>query len=580
MINKNLLVTILIILFFLPVSAQDKKQDQALKREITLYNPYKPSIQQSRKISYFPDMNDTSKVQPVFRYNVTAEPFMPEYSISPIKAASLLPDPLSKLYKSYLNAGFGNYLSPFAEISISNERSKKGSIGFYARHYSTNGKIELPNLKKVFAGYMDNSASLYGQRNFRKTLLEGSVNYTGKTRYAYGYDPSYLLYDPARKDIKRGYNNVGTDFKLSSLNIDSADLSYDFNLAYNYFFTNDNISQNGFGFNGLMAKMYQGFYVGSGLSFDYFTMPADISAQSKYIASVSPFVKKRNEQWFFKLGAQLVLERNMTSEAVMHFYPDINFGFDVVPSYIRFFAGLSGKLEENEPMSVIDKNPFLFSNKKLLSLPNTDHQLVISTGLKGNTGFGGSYLVSASYSVIKDMLFFSNIVNDTITPPSYGNLFAVIPDDVDLLNVHGEINGKISDKLSFYGEANYYQYTMTSYEYAWDKPEWDGKLGLKYNLRNKIVAGIDLTGLGLRHEIINGYEPPAPLSQLDPPVPGPRLITDLPAHFNLNFSAEYRYSKILSFWTKLNNISTDRYYERAFYPSQRFLFMLGFTYSL
>ena len=30
---------------------------------------------------------------------------------------------------------------------------------------------------------------------------------------------------------------------------------------------------------------------------------------------------------------------------------------------------------------------------------------------------------------------------------------------------------------------------------------------------------------------------------------------EMPAHFNLNLSAEYRYSKILSLWAKFNNIS-------------------------
>jgi hypothetical protein len=440
--------------------------------------------------------------------------------------------------------------------------------------------VELPNLRKVFAGYMDNNASLYGRKFFRKALLEGSLDYTGKTRYAYGYDPSFLAYDPSKKDIKRNYNAAGASIGLSSLNLDSANFSYDFDLAYNYFFTKDNISQNGVLFNGLMAKTYNGFYAGSGLLLDLYSMPADISLESRYIAGISPFIKKRSDQWYFKLGLQLMLERNMTSQAVMHFYPDVNLGFDIVPAYIRFFAGLSGKLENNDPMSVVDRNPYLFSNKKLLSVPNTDHQLIISAGLRGNTGLNGSYLVSASYSVIKDMLFFSNIVNDTLTPPSYGNLFAVIPDDIDLLRIHGEMNGRINDNLSFYGEANYYQYTMTSFEYPWDKPAWDGKLGLKYNLRDKIIAGLDVTGQGMRHEVINGYILPVSQGPLEPPAPGARTVTDLPAHFNLNFSAEYRYSKILSFWARLNNISTDRYFEWAFYPSQRFLFMFGFTYSL
>jgi outer membrane receptor protein involved in Fe transport len=60
----------------------------------------------------------------------------------------------------------------------------------------------------------------------------------------------------------------------------------------------------------------------------------------------------------------------------------------------------------------------------------------------------------------------------------------------------------------------------------------------------------------------------------------PRVELVLPVHVNLNLNAEYRYSKILSFWIKLNNITNSRYYEWAFYPSQGLMFMLGIKYSL
>ena len=175
MINRNIIIAVLLIFSLLPVNAQVKKQDSGLKREVTLYNPYKPSLPDSKKRSFLPEINDTSKIRPSFHYDVNSTPFLPDYSISTIKAAALLPDPLPKLYKSYVNIGIGNYFSPLAEISITNERSKKGSIGFYGRHFSTNGRIELDNGRKAFAGYMDNDVSLFGRRFFRKNILEGSL---------------------------------------------------------------------------------------------------------------------------------------------------------------------------------------------------------------------------------------------------------------------------------------------------------------------------------------------------------------------------------------------------------------------
>ena len=152
-----------------------------------------------------------------------------------------------------------------------------------------------------------------------------------------------------------------------------------------------------------------------------------------------------------------------------------------------------------------------------------------------------------------------------------GNYFMPIVDLGNIFNLHGEINGKISDKLLFNGSANIYNYNFENK--PWNKPAWDAMFGLDYNLRDKILAGVELMATDKRTNAINadyhsknaGYT----LREIE-----------MPSHFNINLKAEYRYSKILSFWLKCNNISFDDYYEWAFYPSHRFLFMAGFSYSL
>jgi hypothetical protein len=581
MIKRNIIVPVFLLFSLLPVSAQVKKQETGLKREVTLYNPYKPSLPESKKKSFLPDMNDTSKVRPNFRYEINTTPFVPEYTISPIKAASLLPDPLPKLYKSYVNIGLGNYITPLAEVSITNERSKKGSIGFYGRHFSTNGKVELDNGRKVFAGYMDNDVSLFGRKFFRKSLFRSSVDFSQKIRYAYGYSPfNPLLIDvsPPKRYLRMRYNNLGAKASLSSLTLDSTSFSYDFNVYYNFFYDTKNLFQHSAGITGMMAKSYEEFYVGSGISYDYYRLSDFLYSDPKYIFSISPFIKKSAEQWSFKLGIQALLDKNETVSAKLHVYPDINFSFNIIPTYIRFFVGLSGKLEKNEPSKIISENPFLLGNGSLFKLPNTNHKLIVLTGLKGNTGIGGTYMVSASYSLIDKMLFYSNIIfPDSIFTPDRGSFFSALTDDVELFNVHGEMSGAINDKLSFNGMVNLNKYTLSNFDYAWNKPGWDGKLGLKYNLRDKIIAGMDISVQGMRRLIINGENISATTVL---PLKNPAEIIKMPAHFNMNLSAEYRYSKILSIWTKLNNISYNSYYEWAYYPSQNFLFMLGFTYSL
>ena len=75
MIKRNLIVPVFILFSLLPVNAQVKKQETGLKREVTLYNPYKPSLPEFKKRSFLPDMNDTSKVRPDFRYDIKYNPF-------------------------------------------------------------------------------------------------------------------------------------------------------------------------------------------------------------------------------------------------------------------------------------------------------------------------------------------------------------------------------------------------------------------------------------------------------------------------------------------------------------------------
>lgn len=575
--KKIFSILFLVFLFLLPLSAQTAEQD--LSREVTLYNPYKPSLPDFRKRSYMPDIIDTAKLNPDFTYDITTRPFTPEYTISPIKPASLLPDPLPKLYKSFVRFGIGNFLTPLAEISITNERSKKQAIGLYGRHFSTNGNVILQNGDEAFAGYMDNDVSLFGKKFFRENFLEGSIDFSQKLRYAYGYDTSIMDYDPEKKEIRLGYNNLGADLSFASLTLDSTSFSYEFGLNYDYFYNTNSKYQHDIGLTGMMAKKFEGFYIGSELEFQYAILPKSIYDKSKYIFSLSPFARKSTPQWNFKAGLQLLLDRNLTSGPEFHIYPDAYFSFSIVPSYVRFYAAVNGKLERNEPKKIIEENPFLIRDGTLFMLPNTNHSLIVSAGLNGNTGIGGTYLVSGSYSFIDDILFYSNLVNtwDFITSQK-GNLFIPLADDAEVLNIHGEISGPVKDKISYKAVGNWYKYSLAKNDFPWNKPEWDATIGLKYNLRNKIIAGADITALGKRKLALTYLEMGFPdMTYHNVLVP---LSGSQPVHVNINLSAEYRYTKILSFWLRLNNIAFNEYYEWAFYPAQRFIAMVGFSYSL
>lgn len=558
--------------------AYGQGEQEGPRREVTLYNVYKPSLSENRKRSFLPMITDTARITPDITYNVTTKPFYPEYRISPLKAATLQPDPLPKLYKSHITLGAGNYYTPFAELSITNERSKKNALGFYARHFSTNGKVKLDNDEKVFAGYMDNDASIFGKKFFRTSILEGSIDYSQKTRYAYGFNTADTTGAweprPENRDIRRVFQDIGATASYKSISTDSSDLAYNIDLGYDLFMYKEDLMRHQASFAGLFAKEVKGFYGQLGAGFDYYYTSGGV-VSPEFTVSLSPGISKKSQLWNFRLGADLVYDRDFsyaagydtlgTVKEGVKIYPDIRFGFSIMPTYMDFFLSLTGKLDKNTPQNVIVDNPY---TNNIFQQRNTDYSMIAAAGFSGNNGIGGNYLVSAAYSMVKDMIFY------VTKEPGPGRYFYSVYDDVDLLNLHGEIDGEITDKLSFSGSGNWYQYNTVRLVAAPNKPNWDAEFGLKYNLRDKILAGIDVSAIGKR--TLSGYTNVEMAFYLPPP---PVPLTE-PAHLNLNFSAEYRYTKILSFWLKANNIGVNRYNEYAYYPTQRFLFMLGFSYSL
>jgi hypothetical protein len=360
-------------------------------------------------------------------------------------------------------------------------------------------------------------------------------------------------------------------------------------MKYNYFYQNSNLWQNNFELKGFGAKEYKSFYVGSGLDINIFKSSPFLNGNIRKILSISPFISKRSSLWSFKLGIQLLAETSQenllsitTSEDNkdrVHLYPDMNFSFNVVPVYVNFFAALNGKLENNQPLKIINENPFLQASGILFNLPNTDNELIVNAGFHGSAGTEGSYLISASYSVINDMVLYKNNHILIETPPVYetGNLFIPVVYNAELLNIHGELKTEHTEKISVILIGNYYKYTLASNDYAWNKPDWDARLGVKYNLRNKILASAELSAIGRRKAGLLSYEPESPSSGI---YVSKKSVFEMSSHLNLDLSAEYRYTKILSFWFKLNNISYNRYNEWLFYPSLRFMGMVGFTYSL
>lgn len=541
-------------------------QDESIRRSVTLYNPYKPTLQEASKRAFLPATDDTTTVNVSFRYDFTPGSFVPEYEVSPIKSAVLSPDPLPELKKGYVSLGMGTYLSPYMEISVSNGRSRTGTIGLFTRTYGSAGKIELANDARVYAGFLDNQALLYGKKYFRRSRLDSDIDFRQMTRHAYGYDPDVTGYDPVKREIRSLYFDVTGKARYFTMEPDSSDLNWDATLRYNLFSrTSDGIQHNP-GITASGGTEMFGFYGGLNAEYDLYLFTKGIDYKARNLLSLAPYITRGNNEWRFRFGVKVAADIKENHDPLvggerklyMHFYPDVSFTFRVIPRFLRFTAAIDGSLENNQARNTAYANPFMMPGDTLYNLRSTDNQLRITAGLSGNMNVTASYALDVSFTMFKDLLLF---MNDTL---GVGNYFVPLYADGNLLKVRGEINYPLNPKMTLSLLGNYYGYDISGHEHAWHKPGWDGMAKFDYNLRNKIIASAALSLTGQRYAIVKA----------------PEKTVLLPFHPNLNLGVEYRYTPVLSFWIKCNNISYNRYFEWNFYPARNFMLLGGFSYSL
>ncbi|MCD4769364.1 MAG: hypothetical protein K8R35_04275, partial [Bacteroidales bacterium] len=361
------------ILFFLTVAVSGQ---EGIKREVKLYNPFKPTLSKENKINFFPGMNDTSQVVPLFQYNINPQSFMPEYEIRAIRAARLEPDPLPRLYKSYLNVGFGNYFTPVGELSIASERSRDMVAGFYFKHLSSFGNIKLDNDQEVFAGYMDNVMRMSGTKLFRSSALSGNLDFEHLRRYAYGYDTDRypVTYQEMDKDsLKIDYFNPGAEASFNSTRLDSNHLDFDFMLFYDLLYQNADYFRHSGGAEFKGGYNLDIFYANALVNYRFYNYSPLIDDRMRHIVSFEPSVNKSTALWAFKVGFKLVTDsRNIFDDpnppeykTNLYLYPDVSFRFSIIPSFMSFFVSLDGNFENNDAAGIIKINPYVITHDSI-----------------------------------------------------------------------------------------------------------------------------------------------------------------------------------------------------------------------
>ncbi len=528
------------------------------QKEVRVVKPYSPTLSGAEKIELLPSMDEQIDFTiPEISYQLYPKRYESQFRVEPIKAARMVKMPLQRLYKSQLTLGFGNYLTPLAELNINQLRSRNGTFGIHLKHHSMNGKVKLDNDLKAPAGFNENELDIYGSRFLKNSAFDYGAGASYNSYVHYGVDPE-LDTVLNREDAVEPYFTAEGKLGLHSMHADSFHVNYKASLEYHYFTHKFEQSEHGarleldldkklrvLDLAGEFGGVWLGHYP------DWDTLVGN-----QTIFWFNPSVSKGTTQWRFTAGVNIYGRVN-NEIFKPHLYPRAMFQFHMVKEVIVPYFGVDGYLEANSYRQLVEENPYIVPS---LAVRPTSHKMIGYLGLKGHVSDAVSYNLKASYSIIDDAYFY---VNDNSNPLM--NQFRVVYDDVTLGTLHGELTVEPNDSWKVFLQGNYYSYiTMVNEEHPWNKPEFDITLQARYSMGDKIILNAGIFTIGSRY--YENYN----LS----------LDVTLPLTFDLNLGMEYRYSKLLSFWVRFNNMAAQSYYLYNQYPSYKFRAMLGFSYAL
>lgn len=525
-----------------------------IKKEVEVVKPYQPVISDAYKINVLPKITDSVIIKPNFEYGITSTKVETGYDVTPIGAAKMGSPVLSKLYKTYFKLGLGNYSTTYGEIFINTLRSRKGTGGIHFNHYSSQGKLKLENDKKVFAGYSDNDASIYGKRFLKKAELFGDLNFSSKTVHHYGYKPD-LDTSLEKGAIRQNFIHFNAKGGVQSTHTDSSKLLY--RAFADYHFTQDKYKHNEHqvSLNGSFSRQFKTNFVGVNSKLDIFKRSENLDKYANALFWANPYLLLSTEEYKLNAGLSVYFAKEEDGNYIK-LYPKIDFQFNVVKDVIVPFIGLSGDVKNHAYHEIAWENPYI---RQDLVVRNTDSKLNLYGGVKGNLGSKSSYIVKLGVYTANNFYFY---VNDS---SRMWNQFKVVYDEGDIFNLSGELTYDATESLNFRVNANFNNYNLTREMYAWHKPKFDLTFNTRYNLRNKIIASLETYYMGKR------YAKPYQMNA---------SAIELKGAVDLNLLLEYRYTKILSGFIQFRNLAASQYEYWNQYPSQRFSVMLGMTYAL
>ena len=541
--------------------------------EYVIQGIYNPTLIDAQKIDLRPEGIDT--ILPTLPVTYSLLPTRAEIPprVDSLTAAKLnVEKALGQLYKGYVKAGFGLYSTPLGELYYDQGRNRKNGFGVHLKHLSSNGGLDDVGP----SNYSNNSVDAFYRGIIQKNEASGRLIYDRRRISYYGYPSNDSIENSiqnapeATKDrLKQFYNDLGFAARVRSINEDSSKLAHDVALEAHSYSNNSRSRETN-----IRASISAGLqekteYYHATLLIDnnaYRGYPSPDSAdfrQNGTLIGLMPSVRTVGRKYFVRAGVGLYLDA--LGETTFHFFPQAYAHYALFDNILVPYVGLDGERRRNSFRSLTRENPWLNPAPRLR---NTSELFDLYGGLRGSFANNLGFDVRASFSSFDNMALFVNTPN-----PPFGDRMTAVYDEVEVTNFSGELTYSRGTDLRLSARMDVYKYTTKVQDEPWNLPPYKLTFAARYSLRDKLVLKAEALFLARRP----AFRAPEPTS--DSTIVAVSTRTELDGFLDLYVGAEYRYTKRLSLFLDMSNITASKYERWYRHPVQRGLIMLGATYS-
>lgn len=554
---KKTAVLILVLgLNFITISAFP----QGINEQVTVTAAFEPSIPEATKLSISPSPDETVVKLPVMSYSV--KPMQMETTLKPdnITPVKLVGEPVKKLYRNYARVGFGNYTTPYAEFFANSLRSKTYSFGVHLKHLSSSGKI------KDYAKSSNslNLIQLSGEQYTGNHTISLGAGYRRNVAHHYGFIPEETGLSITDDSLRQRFNRLNLSAGIRSNYTDPEQLNHRVGVAFNSIGDLFGTRESLIGISTRLDKRFELFdltdYQVLGLEADLrFTGYKDSTLkQSSSVISIKPFIGTEFEEYRLRLGLDFSIQVDSASKAYL--FPFAEAQVRALEDAIVITAGISGGLIRKGFDVLTDVNPFVQS---VLPLKYTRERFTFYAGARAKAGRSIDLAASFSTSSVENEGFF---INDPIQPAL--NRFTLLYNDGNVMKGRFEAEYHSGERIRVKAFASFEKWSLTNNEKPWHRPGSNFGAEGSYDIQKKILVKAGFVTSGKQYARL----PSADRDQT-------YQTKTVKGYTDVSLGVEYRYTKLLSAFINLSNLTGSRYYLWYNYPAYRFRIMGGVSYS-